>query len=429
MLSAQHVADAFVTQYYHILRVSPESVHKFYKESSTLGRPGSDGMMSISTTMKEINDAVISSAYKACDPITEAVHAQDSIMGSVIVGVIGTLTDKESINRKFAQTFYLAPQECGGFYVHNDFLYFLDVDEPTASLSGPQFPEVLAAPKSPSALSAKNSEVADVPNDEQETISVPDPTPKEAFESLPDPTPKEAFESLKKLDTPASPKKRSELLVKKSAGNIEEDSFKKVSYASVLAREAPLSTPAQVSSPPTSGLIKAGPPAPGKAASTPLSSALGINDGLVAEAPVGIHIKDLPSGITQDALLEQVRKFGAVRPNSIHIREYPEDGYRFAFVEFESAKSARSAVEAGEIWIGGWKYEVQYKRSSNQGGSNQGRSMHGRGGHRSDNPGSRDWEGRGGRDGEARGPSWRSSTQDQVRGGSSTATKRNTVRV
>lgn len=52
MLSAQHVADAFVTQYYHILRVSPESVHKFYKESSTLGRPGSDGMMSISTTMK-----------------------------------------------------------------------------------------------------------------------------------------------------------------------------------------------------------------------------------------------------------------------------------------------------------------------------------------------------------------------------------------
>ncbi|WOG85262.1 hypothetical protein DCAR_0104450 [Daucus carota subsp. sativus] len=387
MLSAQHVADAFVTQYYHILRVSPESVHKFYKESSTLGRPGSDGMMSISTTMKEINDAVISSAYKACDPITEAVHAQDSIMGSVIVGVIGTLTDKESINRKFAQTFYLAPQECGGFYVHNDFLYFLDVDEPTASLSGPQFPEVLAAPKSPSALSAKNSGY------------------------LPDPTPKEAFESLKKLDTPASPKKRSELLVKKSAGNIEEDSFKKVSYASVVS------------------LIKAGPPAPGKAASTPLSSALGINDGLVAEAPVGIHIKDLPSGITQDALLEQVRKFGAVRPNSIHIREYPEDGYRFAFVEFESAKSARSAVEAGEIWIGGWKYEVQYKRSSNQGGSNQGRSMHGRGGHRSDNPGSRDWEGRGGRDGEARGPSWRSSTQDQVRGGSSTATKRNTVRV
>lgn len=64
---------------------------------------------------------------------------------------------------------------------------------------------------------------------------MPDPTPKEAFESLPDPTPKEAFESLKKLDTPASPKKRSELLVKKSAGNIEEDSFKKVSYASVVS--------------------------------------------------------------------------------------------------------------------------------------------------------------------------------------------------
>lgn len=58
--------------------------------------------------------------------------------------------------------------------------------------------------------------------------------------------------------------------------------------------------------------------------------------------------------------------------------------------------------------------------------------MHGRGGYRNDNTGSRVWEGRGGRDGEPRVSNWRIPNQDHVRGGASTATKRNsglTVRV
>lgn len=58
--------------------------------------------------------------------------------------------------------------------------------------------------------------------------------------------------------------------------------------------------------------------------------------------------------------------------------------------------------------------------------------MYGKSVYRNDNAGSRDSEGHGGRDGEPRGPNWRSSMQDHVRGGSSTATKRNsglTIRV
>lgn len=103
-----------------------------------------------------INDAVKSCTYKGSESIVEAVHAQDSIMGSVIVGVIGTLTDNENVKRKFAQNFFLAPQETGGFYVRNDILQFLEVDETEASFSDP--PEVPhAVPKSPVALSPKNS--------------------------------------------------------------------------------------------------------------------------------------------------------------------------------------------------------------------------------------------------------------------------------
>ncbi|KAK1398635.1 hypothetical protein POM88_008498 [Heracleum sosnowskyi] len=134
----------------------------------------------------------------------KAVHAQHSIMGSVIVGVTETLTDKENIKMKFAQIFFLAPQESDGFYVRNDILHLLDVDEPNVAFGW---------------------EVADVVNDEQVTISVSDPSPMEAFEIL------------KKSSTPTSPKKKSDLLVKKSDGNVPEDNFKKLSYASVYDLE------------------------------------------------------------------------------------------------------------------------------------------------------------------------------------------------
>lgn len=52
ILSAQHIAEAFVAQYYKILRESPQQVHRYYKDNSILGRPVSEGIMSSVTTMK-----------------------------------------------------------------------------------------------------------------------------------------------------------------------------------------------------------------------------------------------------------------------------------------------------------------------------------------------------------------------------------------
>lgn len=51
-LSAKEVADAFVMQYFHILRVSRGDVHKFYKDASIMARPGSEGMMLLATTVQ-----------------------------------------------------------------------------------------------------------------------------------------------------------------------------------------------------------------------------------------------------------------------------------------------------------------------------------------------------------------------------------------
>ncbi|XP_039005705.1 uncharacterized protein LOC120133124 [Hibiscus syriacus] len=47
--TADVVGNAFVNQYYHILHHSPELVHRFYHDSSKLGRPEETGVMRFTT--------------------------------------------------------------------------------------------------------------------------------------------------------------------------------------------------------------------------------------------------------------------------------------------------------------------------------------------------------------------------------------------
>lgn len=51
-VSAEVVGNAFVGQYYKILHHSPELVHRFYQDSSSLSRPDATGTMATVTTMK-----------------------------------------------------------------------------------------------------------------------------------------------------------------------------------------------------------------------------------------------------------------------------------------------------------------------------------------------------------------------------------------
>lgn len=48
----EQVGNAFVHQYYLILHQSPELVYRFYQDSSKLGRPEAEGLMSSITTMQ-----------------------------------------------------------------------------------------------------------------------------------------------------------------------------------------------------------------------------------------------------------------------------------------------------------------------------------------------------------------------------------------
>jgi hypothetical protein len=50
--SAQIVGNAFVKSYYNVLHCAPQEAYKFFKDSSVLTQPGSDGVMTSVTTVQ-----------------------------------------------------------------------------------------------------------------------------------------------------------------------------------------------------------------------------------------------------------------------------------------------------------------------------------------------------------------------------------------
>ncbi|KAI8016178.1 Nuclear transport factor 2 [Camellia lanceoleosa] len=112
--SAQ-VGNAIVQQYYHIQHQSPELVHRFYQDMSKLGRPDGNGTMIITTTMQAINEKILSLNCGEYRTEIKSVDAQESYNGGFLVLVTGYLAAKDNMIQKFAQTFFLAPQEKGYF--------------------------------------------------------------------------------------------------------------------------------------------------------------------------------------------------------------------------------------------------------------------------------------------------------------------------
>ncbi|KAL9997327.1 putative Ras GTPase-activating protein-binding protein [Helianthus debilis subsp. tardiflorus] len=331
--SAQEVANAFLQQYYRIMQRAPKDGFNFYKEQSIRSHQCTDGSMKTATTLKGINDDIMDSNVKEWNPDLTTMHAQDSVMDSVIVGVSGYLTDNAGVERNFTQTFVLAPQEGGGFYVHNDFLHFLDVI--MSFIASPPFDD-LANP--PTAQQADDT-AAHATNKDQ--------TDKSTSKKDGDVKRMVAESSKGKNILPAwqqAPNKKAEA--------------KNVSYTSLGSGS---------STTPTENIYD----------------------------DKAIRVKNLPPNMTSESLLKVVKQFGPVKQNGIHIKEYARDGYRYAFVEFDNPRSARSAIEARFIRFEDRYSEIQYKKLPNQGGHYyNARPSYGCGGYRNNNLWGRDGEGR-----------------------------------
>ncbi|KAF5726574.1 Nuclear transport factor 2 family protein with RNA binding domain putative isoform 1 [Tripterygium wilfordii] len=365
--TADEVGNAFVHQYYLILPQSPELVHRFYHDISKLGRPGGDGVMSITTTMHAIDEKIRSLDYKGIMANITTVDAQESYNGGVIVLVTGFLTGKDSIRRKFTQSFFLAPQDKGYFVLNDVFRY---VDDEQQQKGNQEYVNAVEVPLAPS---HDPSPVQENHISEHTAGSPKETNDGELY------SPSENGDATIEEEAPL-PEEVDEVPNDSQVVNAEYnpaiEELTKKSYASILkvmkegAPSLSTFTPA-----PSRSLLKSqerpiiSPPPPPPVLETPiLSSDRGNNQEGEDEGP-SIYIKGLPSNATPALLENEFKKFGPIKSGGIQVRS--QKGFCFGFVEFEDANAVQSAIEASPILIGGRRVVVEEKRSK---GVNRGRS-------------------------------------------------------
>lgn len=72
-----------------------------------------------------IDEKVKSLNYEDVKAEIKSVDSQHSLHSGVQVFVTGYMTGKDKVQRNFAQTFFLAPQDGGGYYVLNDMFRYV----------------------------------------------------------------------------------------------------------------------------------------------------------------------------------------------------------------------------------------------------------------------------------------------------------------
>lgn len=368
-VSPQVVGNAFVQQYYNILHHSPDIVYKFYQDSSILGRPEEDGSMSSTTTMQAINDKIVSLHYEDLRAEIKSIDSQESFNGGVFVLVTGYLMGKDSEIRKFTQSFFLAPQDQGGFFVLNDMFRYMETVNQHDRI---HLPVALPSTPDPTSLVEENHVL------EQDTPSVEEP--------------------YREVDIPEDkavvPIVEEEVSVAEVINESHDES--RVVVESKRAEEAPKKSYAKIVIELTEKTATFSPPPAPPSRKTAVTNVEKVNhspspvaNGPVsfddsnnqeAEAPEGysIYIRGLPFNATPSTLAEEFKKFGHIKQGGIQVRNNKMQGFCFGFVEFEEASAAQKAIEASPIIIGGRQALIEEKRSTGSRGNNR-RFFQGRG--------------------------------------------------
>ncbi|KAL4319409.1 hypothetical protein GQ457_18G024510 [Hibiscus cannabinus] len=364
----QQIGNAFVEQYYTILHKDPSYAYKFYLDSSVLSRPCPDGSVKSVTTLKEINELILSLDSQSYRAEISCADAQFSLANSVIVLVTGSLIGTDDVRRKFTQSFFLAPQE-GGYYVLNDLFRYVD-DKESVDVANDDVDESSQAALAQDAQvtplpdnAAENHSTTPLSNDDNSVEEVSHPldnvklsVPENGVvsEQLPPPA-----EKSQKDSHPVSQSQTAPPLVNENAP--------KKSYLSVVHALTKNSAP-----------FKAPPPKPKPAEqsqksvipeeSAPKSNKTPERNNESSGKNASIFVANLPMNTTEETLKEVFQKFGSIKPNGIQVRSFKDNKNCFGFVEFESATSVQSAVTASPITIGGRQANIEEKRGPNNGG-------------------------------------------------------------
>ncbi|KAJ4884244.1 Nuclear transport factor 2 (NTF2) family protein with RNA binding (RRM-RBD-RNP motifs) domain [Raphanus sativus] len=123
-------AQAFVEKYYRIVGTMTHAAHKLYADASLVTRPGPDGTTMSFSSAEAIKKHYLSSYYDGTTFDVLSVDTQSSLGDGLFIMVVGFLTGKDNLKRKFSQAFYLARPN-GVYAVVNDIHRFVDEESST----------------------------------------------------------------------------------------------------------------------------------------------------------------------------------------------------------------------------------------------------------------------------------------------------------
>uniref|UniRef100_A0ACD5WUY7 Uncharacterized protein n=1 Tax=Avena sativa TaxID=4498 RepID=A0ACD5WUY7_AVESA len=369
------------------------------------------------TTLPEINKKIMSTDFSKYLTKIDTADAVLSHNDGVLIVVTGSLSSDNDVRQQFTQTFFLAPQETGGYFVLTDILRFLsERNQENGSNQKDHSIALSVADTTPAAAEEPLTtypvvETNNVPGEELLNPTVNGTTVENnptvnstTVENNPtvnaitvennvivEPPVKVTKEDVKKTPVAASPPPAQKDIPKKHPISAspppaqkdipkkhpisaspppaaQKDSTKKT-YASIV-KDSKEGQPAvkpkivkPVSKPPTQVVDESAKPLQ-VAETTPTSTSVTKSSTSNDEQGYSIFVKGLPSRSTVETVGKEFKKFGAIKPGGIQVRSNKFDEFCFGFVEFESLQSMQAAIEASPIFIAEKEIIIQKKRTN-----------------------------------------------------------------
>ncbi|KAM1380643.1 hypothetical protein ACFX2I_022344 [Malus domestica] len=425
-VTAAQVGTYFVTQYYQVLQQQPDFVHQFYSEASTMVRADGNSRAT-AVAMQQIHDLVMSLNLTGFE-INKA-NSLESWNGGVLVLVEGYLEMKTFTGRrKFAQTFFLAPQE-RGYFVLNDIFHFVDEEpihhHPAVLLAQNNLDAKLSAPATISQPVANYYVGGEIQTRDFVAPAVKENGPVESY-GFAEQQLQQVVETENLLDDGAVEQSNGAL---QSTPNTIQDHLhasveeaigepQKQTYASILrvAKGQPLPSVA-----PQHSSNKSAPMASDWNHYPQSTAHQSISSSNTFERPVAetadevatledegeiksVYVRNLPTTVSPSEVEEEFVNFGKLKqPEGVVIRSRKDVGVCYAFVEFEDITGVQNAVKAGSVQIAGRQVYIEERRPNSNIPSRVGRRGRGRGSYQAEAPrgrlGSRSFGRGGGYDG------------------------------
>ncbi|CAL5208103.1 unnamed protein product [Lathyrus oleraceus] len=407
-LTAAQVGTYFVGQYYHVLQNQPEFVHQFYSDASTMLRI--DGhARETATAMLQIHSLVMSLSYTGIE--IKTAHSLESWSGGVIVMVSGSVQIKDSLRRKFMQTFFLAPQE-KGFFVLNDIFHFVEDDlihhhhHQAVLLAQSNLDSKLNAPSTINKPVSNYMLGGDI--QAREYVAANEVKENGVADSY-------GFSEQQMQRGPDSEQIREDNAGEESngslhsSGNTVQDHLpaspeepagepQKHTYASILRVAKGQSSPSAASQPSHKNVSPSEwdhtPPSSNQQTTASTNVFERSDTDAVEELPAAeyedeiksVYVRNLLPTVSPSEVEEEFKNFGRIRPDGVVIRSRKDVGVCYAFVEFEDMSGVHNAVKAGSVEIAGRPVYIEERRPNSNIPSRGGRRGRGRGSYHSEAP-------------------------------------------